>query len=669
MQEKIGIRKIIESLRDQIRRHDYAYYVLNQPEISDKEYDILMRELKEMEEAHPEFITPDSPTQRVSGEVQAGFKTIRHRLGMFSLDNTYNFDELKDWDERLHKGLSRLEKIEYVVELKIDGVSLNLTYEKGTLKSGATRGDGSTGEDVTNNVRTIRAIPLKLVSKNVPDLIEIRGEVYLDKQELENINKEREKEGEALFANPRNAASGSLKLLDSKAMAKRHLKFFAHSLGAWRGEGIKSQWDFFQAIKEWGVPVNPNNKLCKSLGEVIDYCKSWQEKKEKLAYEIDGIVAKVNSLAQQKAMGFTLKSPRWAVAYKYPAQRATTEVLKINVQVGRTGVITPVAELKAVECAGVTIKHSTLHNFDEIKRLGLKVGDKVIIERAGEVIPKIIKVISTVRKGKELEFHIPKACPACGGKIAKEKEEDVAYRCINPSCPAQIERGLVHFASRDAMDIEGMGESVVEQLVGKKMVGDFADIYFLKKEDLLKLDLFKDKKAQNLLLAIEKSKQRPLSRLIYGLSIRHVGEKAAFILAREFKTLDGLMQAKIEKLDDIYEVGEVMAQSKEDFFRQESTRKLLKKVRDAGVNTREQEARAKKTALTDKAIVFTGELSGFTRSEAEQLVRQAGGVPSSNVSEKTDFVVAGDEPGSKYEKAKKLGVKIINEKELREMIK
>jgi len=668
MQAKSDIKKKIENLRDQIRQHDYMYYVLNQPEISDKEYDDLMHVLNELEKAHPEFILADSPTQRVGGEVQEGFRTVKHRVSMLSLDNTYNFQELKDWDERVRKGLSHETGMEYVVESKIDGVSLNLTYEKGELKIAAMRGDGSSGEDVTSNARTIRAIPLKLMIDQPPELIEIRGEVYLDKQELKNINKQREKEGDVLFANPRNAASGSLKLLDPNTVAKRHLKFFAHSLGESKAKDIKSQWEFLQTIRGWGVPVNPNNKLCKSLEQVMDYCKAWQDKRDSLGYEIDGIVVKVNFLTQQRTLGFTLKSPRWAVAYKFPAHQATTEVLKINVQVGRTGVITPVAELKPVECAGVVIKHSTLHNFDEIKRLGLKVGDKVIIERAGEVIPKIVKVVKTVRKGKESEFHVPRVCPVCGGKIAKEKEEDVAYRCINPYCPAQLERSLIHFASRQAMDIEGMGESLVEQLVAKKMIHDFAGIYSLKKEDLLKLDLFKDKKAENLLIAIERSKQQPLSRLIYALGIRHVGEKAAFVLAEKFKTLDNLMQAKQEEFDGIYEVGQVMVSSVENFFKQDNTKKLIREIKEAGVNTKEETAKKVKTTLTDKTIVFTGELSSFTRGEAEQLVRRMGGMPLAGVSKKTDFVVIGENPGSKYEKAKELGVKIINEKEFSRLI-
>ncbi|MCM8780639.1 MAG: NAD-dependent DNA ligase LigA, partial [Candidatus Omnitrophica bacterium] len=399
------------------------------------------------------------------------------------------------------------------------------------------------------------------------------------------------------------------------------------------------------------------------------YCKYWQARRERLDYEIDGIVVKINSIAQQRKLGFTLKSPRWAVAYKFPARQATTIVRDIIVQVGRTGVVTPVAELEPVECGGVIIKHATLHNFDEIKRLGIKIGDRVVIERAGEVIPKVVKVIESVRTGREREFKIPKSCPICGGKIAKEKEEEVAYRCINPFCPAQIERSLIHFASRQAMDIEGMGEAVVEQLVENGLVKDFADIFYLKKDDLLKLELFKDRKAENLLMAIEKSKKQPLSRLIYGLGIRHVGEKAAYVLAQHFKTLDNLMKARLEEFDAIYEIGPVMAESIVSFFSQSATQRLIKKLKEAGLNLEERALLVKKSALTGKIVVFTGELKNFTRSQAEAVVRQLGGMASSSVSKKTDLVVVGENPGSKLEKAKKLNIRIIDEEEFRRMLK
>lgn len=663
--KKASIKKEIDKLRKEIRRHDHAYYVLNHPEISDKEYDVLLKKLKGLEERFPEFMTDDSPTARVSGAVLKGFKTVKHKQKMFSLDNTYSFEELRDWDERVRRSLPKNDRIEYVAELKIDGVSANLTYKQGKLSIGATRGDGGTGEDVTQNIKTIRAIPLSLLGENLPDFIEIRGEVYMERKDFLELNRERERLGEVLFANPRNATSGSLKLLDTGIVGKRKLNFFAHSLGECIGMEIRTQWVFLGLLKQWGMRTNPHIRLCKNLDEVIGYCNIWQEKREKLDYEIDGIVVKVNNLTQQGKMGFTLKSPRWAVAYKFPAKQATTEVLKIIINVGRTGIITPVAELKPVECGGVVIRHATLHNFDEIKRLDIKEGDRVLIERAGEVIPKVVKVVKKLGKRA---VEIPKACPVCSGKVVKEKEEDVAYRCINPACPAQAERSLVHFSSRQAMDIEGMGEAVVQQLVNTGLVKDFADIYSLKKEDLLKLDLFKDKKSENLLKALEKSKQRPLSRLIYGLGIRHVGEKAAFVLAQRFRTLDSILNAKKENLDSIYEVGPVMSESIVDFFRQDSTKRLMRKLKEAGVNTQEESYSIKKSAFTDKTVVFTGELKGFSRSEVESIVRRLGGNASSSVSENTDFVVAGTEPGSKYDKARKLGVKIINEEEFSRLI-
>jgi len=660
------IKKEIEGLRERIRHHDYLYYVLSEPKISDKEYDDLIRRLKVLEDKYPQFKTDDSPTMRVSGGILEGFKTIRHRQKMLSLDNTYSFKELRDWQERVHKGLGTHERVEYITELKIDGVSANLTYEKGKFTVGATRGDGETGEDITENLKTIRAIPLRLLDKNIPDFIEIRGEVYMERKDFGVLNKEREKAQELLFANPRNAASGSIKLLDRGMVAQRRLNFFAHSLGEYRGLDLHHQWQFLENLKRWGLRTNPSSGLCKNLEEVIYYCKSWQEKRDGINYDIDGIVIKVNSIPQQKRLGFTLKSPRWAVAYKFPARQATTKVLNINLQVGRTGVITPVAQLKPVECAGVMIKHATLHNFDEIRRLNIRVGDRVLIERAGEVIPKVVKVVES--KGKKA-FLIPKTCPVCKGKVVKEKEEDVAYRCINPSCSAQLERSLSHFASRTAMDIEGMGEAVVSQLVQLKLVANYADIYKLKKDDLYKLDLFKDKKTQNLISAIEKSKKQPLSRLIYALGIRHVGEKAAYVLAQQFKTMDKLLEARKDDLDKIYEVGPVLSNSIIDYFAQPQTRKLIKALKEAELNFKEEVSKLKPTALAGKTVVFTGELKGYTRSQAENLVRKSGGNPASSVSRNTDFVVAGDNPGSKYNQAKKLGVKIISEEEFGGMLK
>lgn len=669
--EKREIKKQIDGLKAQIRHHEYRYYVLSQPEIADKEYDVLVDSLKKLEATHPEFITPDSPTQRVSNELLESFKTFRHKVRMMSLDNTYSFDELADWVQRVHKGLRPGEQVEYVAELKIDGVSISLTYEKGLFTVGATRGDGETGEDVTLNLKTIPSIPLQLLAtaQKLPDALEVRGEVYMTKHDFERLNRERADEGDALFANPRNSAAGSLKLLDPRIVSKRSLDCFIHSFGILEGGSpVSDQWSFLASAGKLGFKTNLNSKLCTGIDQIKEYCKKWQDKREQLPYEIDGIVVKVNSFDQQKRLGATAKSPRWACAYKFPAKQATTRLNDIKVQVGRTGVITPVAELEPVECAGVTIKHATLHNFDEIKRLDARIGDKVIIERAGEVIPKIVKVVESVRTGREKVFRVPTKCPACGEGITKEKEEEVAYRCINPSCPAQLERGMVHFASRTAMDIEGMGESAVEQLVGNKLVKDFADIYYLTKEDLLKLELYKDKKAQNLLKAIEKSKPQPLSRLLFALGIRHVGEKAAYVLADRFIAIEKIIAAEKDDFDAIHEIGSVMAQSIAAFFRQDSTRKLVAKLKKAGLRMTEPKKAAGELILSGKTFVFTGELETFSRQEAERLVRELGGNASSSVSANTDFVVTGANPGSKYDKAKKLGVKIITEKAFKEMV-
>jgi len=660
------LREEIEKLREVIRRHDYLYYALSQPEISDKEYDRLMRHLFELEQEHPELVTDDSPTVRVGAGVLDGFKTAKHRVKMLSLDNTYTFDEVEDWRKRVAKALGKKSLPEFVVEPKIDGLSANLTYINGKLEIAATRGDGSAGEDVTANIKTIRSIPLRLLGKDIPALIEIRGEVYMESKDFELLNRAKVQKGEALFANPRNAASGSLKLLDTAIVAKRRLNFFAHSLGGYRGKEIRSQWDFLNKLKSWGMRTNPESRLCKTFQEAIGYCKDSAGKRDKLSYNVDGIVVKLNSIAGQKDLGATLKSPRWAIAYKFPGEQATTTVLKINVFVGRTGVITPTAQLEPVTCGGVVIKNATLHNFDEIKRLDIRVGDRVLIERAGEVIPKVIKV---VKKGGRKRFLIPEKCPSCGQRIVKEKEEDVAYRCINPSCPAQLERELLHFSCRQAMDIEGMGEAVVNQLLKLKLVKDLSDLYKLKKEDLLRVELFKDKKADNLILSIAKSRQQPLSRLLFALGIRHIGEKAALVLARHFKTIDNLLRAKIADFGGIYEIGPVMAESAVEFFSLGETSRLIREFKNCGLNLKEEVQSITKTSLSGKVIVFTGGLEGYSRSQAKKLVNQAGGSVTSSVSKNTDFLIAGVSPGSKFELAKKLGVKIINEELFSRMIK
>lgn len=670
MKSNTDIKTQIENLRKEIRKHDYLYYVLNQPEISDYEYDQLMKKLIELEKKYPELITPDSPTQRVSGEVTKEFKPVKHSIPMLSLDNTYSAEEIYEWNTRIKKVLT--EKYEFVVEPKIDGVSCAIVYKNGILSVGATRGDGETGEDITLNIKTIRSVPLALISPPslIPTFFEVRGEVYIDKADFEKLNKELSSRGITTFANPRNSAAGSLRQKDPKITASRPLKFFVHSFGEIKSTKLKfnTHLEFLQLCKQLGLRTIEHVKLCSNIDEVINYCMYWQEKRDELKYEIDGMVIKINSLRQREILGYTLKSPRWAIAYKFPARQVTTKVINIRVQVGRTGIITPVADLEPVECGGVTISRATLHNFDEINRLGVLIGDTVVVERAGEVIPKVVKVIESKRTGKEQKFSVPKKCHECGGVIVKEKEE-VAYRCINPSCPAQLARGLIHFAKREAMDIEGLGEAVVDELVNKKLVNDFADIYSLKKSDLLQLELFKDKKSQNLLNAIEKSKSQPLSRLLYGLGIRHVGEKAAQVLAEKFCDIDSLMNASVDELTKINEIGPVMAESIVNFFKQAQTKKLIAKLKSAGVNTIEPKKKiVSEGPFVGKTVVFTGELKSFSRAEAEAKVRQLGGNPVSSVSKKTDFVVVGENPGSKYTKAKQLKVKILTEQEFLKLV-
>ncbi|HDZ76465.1 MAG TPA: NAD-dependent DNA ligase LigA [Candidatus Omnitrophica bacterium] len=661
-----SLEKRIKELRDLIRHHDRRYYVLSDPEVSDKGYDDLLRELKTLEKNNPELISLDSPTQRMTNVLQEGFTTVRHSRKMYSLDNTYSYEEIEDWGKRVDKGLDN-KKVEYVTELKIDGVSIALTYKKGVLVLAATRGDGIRGENVTLNIKTINSIPLKLLSPNPPDVLEVRGEIYMAKSEFEKLNKERKRQNEILFANPRNAASGSLKLLDTKIVRSRNLSCFIHSFGEVKGLTLKSQYEFMNLAKQWGLCVNPNVKLCRNLDEVFEFCNAFVDKKEKLDYEIDGVVVKVNSFSQQRVLGETLKSPRWAIAYKYPAKQATTEIINIIPQVGRTGVITPVAELNPVACSGVTIERATLHNFDEIKRLGVKIGDRVVIERAGDVIPKVLKVIVSVRSGKERAFKIPKKCPACSSLVVKEKEEDVAYRCINPVCPAQLEKSLIHFASRSAMDIEGMGEAAVVQLVKEKKVSDFADIYYLRKEDLLTLELFKDKKANNLITAITNSKKQPLSRLVFALGIRGVGEKAAYLLAQNFETLHNIAVAGKADIEVIHELGPEISCSVVEFFKHPENKRLIARLKDAQLNMIEPKAK-KTNLLTGKTFVFTGELLRFSRTQAREIIRRMGGDSAASISKNTDFLVTGKSPGSKLNKANKLGVKIITEQEFEKLI-
>lgn len=662
-------KKEIERLSRELEKHNYQYYVLDDPLISDKEFDDLLKRLIDLEEQFPQLKSPYSPSQRVGIKVSSAAKTVQHAVKMYSLDNTYSIEEIHEWNKRVIKVLGH-DDVAYTVELKIDGVSTALTYENGELRMGATRGDGITGEDVTHALKTVKTVPLKLSkvkSLVFPKKLEVRGEVYMDKKDFAQLNKGRLENGEVVFANARNATSGSIKLLDSRITAQRKLKCFIHSFGFIEdGKGFKTQWEFLNSIKRWGFFVDERVQRCRSIDEVIAYSLKYQEKRNEIPYEVDGVVIKIDSLEQQKRLGFTLKSPRWAVAYKFPAQQVTTTVKRINVQVGRTGVLTPVADLEPVPCGGVTISRATLHNFEEVERLAVNEGDQVLVERAGDVIPKIIKVVSKKSADKAV-FKIPMKCPECGSPIFKDKMDGVAYRCVNPSCPKIIEKCLVHYASRGAMDIEGLGESAVVQLLEKGFIKDLADIYFLKKEGLLTLELFAEKKADKLLAAIEESKQKPLSKFLFGLGIPHVGQKAAMLFARHFKKIEYLLEADLEQLLQVDDVGEIIADATVNYFRSKKTVALIQKFKKAGVNLAEPDNKVG-SKLDNKKFVFTGELKTLTRSEAEEKVAQLGGQVVSSVSKKTDFVVVGESPGSKFDKAKELGIPVLTEKMFQEMI-
>ena len=653
----------IEALRAEIRRHERLYYVSDSPAISDGEFDALMGRLKALEAAHPDLASDDSPTRRVGGERSNTFAPVPHRIPMLSLDNCYSPEEFLEWYARVRKGLKD-EPFELVVEAKIDGLSCSIEYEKGRLARASTRGDGETGEDVTLNVRAIRSVPIKLDLSHAPALFEARGEVYMEKREFERLREEALAAGEEPFVNPRNAAAGSLRQKDPSVTAGRRLRFVAHSYGYLEGMvEPDSHWEYLNICRGLGFNISTlGNRVCRGPEEVLAFYGEYSEKRFGLPYEIDGLVIKVDSLRQRGLLGFTSKSPRWAIAFKYPAQQATTTVKSVAFSVGRTGTITPVAELEPVKCGGVTISSATLHNFDEIERLGLKTGDKVVIERAGEVIPKVVKVVLASRTGDEKNILPPKACPACSSELFKDDEE-VALRCVNPSCPVQFKRSLLHFASRDAMNIEGFGVSSTEQLVDKGLVKGFPDIYLLKKEDLLGLELFKDKKADNLLAQIRKSKEQPLSRLIYALGIRHIGEKNARVLAQHFKTMRAFTDSGLEDLARISDIGPVIAEAVTEFFKSEATRKMVENLGALGLRMDEPERKNSGGALAGKTFVFTGELKTMTRGEAQAKVRELGGKETSSVSAKTSYVVAGADPGSKYDKARKLGVPVLTEDE------
>jgi DNA ligase (NAD+) len=662
------IRNRIEQLRAEIRRHDYLYYVLSQPQISDQQYDKLFAELKDLEQNYPELVTPDSPTQRVSERPLEGFKTVRHAVPMLSMDNTYNAEELRAFDERVAKGLGSKD-YDYVVELKIDGVASSLRYEKGLLVTGATRGDGRVGDDITANVRTIKAIPLVLVAEKVkaPDVLEVRGEVYMPTKSFVALNKQREKEGELLFANPRNAAAGSLKLLDSRITAKRNLSFFAYAIGELSQPLAKDHYETLQVFKKLGLPVNPHIKKAKNIDEVIEICNGWDSKREQLEYQIDGMVVKVNDLAQREILGYTGRSPRWCISYKFAPEQAETVVESIDVQVGKGGTLTPVANLTPVFLAGTTVKRATLHNFDQVSRLDVRVGDTVVIEKAGEIIPQVVEVKKERRPKGAKPVEPPKKCPNCGGEVKKDAE-GVFLRCVNPYCFGQLKQRLRYFAGRGQMDIENLGEALIDQLVDAGLVKNFADIYKLTKEDLVELERMADKSAQNVIDSIEASKTRPLWRLIAGLGIRHIATQTAQDLAEHFGSLDALMNASSAELDAIEQVGDKVAQSIYEYFHNDRNLAVIKELLSAGVKPELSKKTKAKGKLVGKTIVVTGTLENFSRQQIEEAIRNAGAKSSSSVSKNTDFVLAGDNPGSKLDKARQLDVKIITEKEFMEML-
>ena len=652
-----------EKLRGLLEYHNRKYYVDASPEISDFEFDKLLKELIELEGAYPGLQTPDSPTQRVGGEPLKEFKSVTHKIPMMSLDNTYSADELREFDARVRK-IS--EKITYTVEIKIDGLAVAVIYKDGLFKTGATRGDGVKGDDATDNIRTIRSLPLKILNDKFSNM-EARGEVYLSKKQFEAINAEKEENGEPLFANPRNAAAGTLKLLDPKAVASRKLSLFIYTLIDAEKYGIAGQSGALEKLKELGFPVNDGYKKFSDMEAVIKYCDSLEEKRRGLPYAVDGMVIKVDEFDKQEILGYTAKSPRWAIAYKFRAEQARTRLKSITVQVGRVGSLTRVAELEPVKLAGTIVKRATLHNEDEIARKEIMIGDMVIVEKAGEIIPEVVGVDKGARTGGEIKFIMPLKCPVCGAKVAREAEEK-ATRCINVKCPAQLEGRIIHFGGREAMNIEGMGPAVVEQMLRNKMIKDYGDLYSLTIFDVANMDRMGQKSADNLLNEIEGSKKRDLENLIFALGIRNVGRQTAEVLSGHYDSLDELSGAALEELTSIHEIGNVVAGDIIDFFKGVENREVIEKLKKAGVNMKRLKKKAAKNILDGAIFVFTGEMSKYSRGEAGNIVKALGGRVSSTVNKTISYVVAGSEPGSKYDKAVKLGLKIITEGEFLKLI-
>ncbi len=665
----MSVQQQIEELRKLINYHNYRYYVLDDPEISDAEYDALMRKLEALEQQHPEFLSPDSPTQRVGAEPLKSFATVTHTVPMLSLANAMHENEVRAFDDRIKRILKTDSPGEYVVEPKLDGLAVEIIYENGIFLRGSTRGDGFTGEDISQNLKTIKSLPLTLFSSAdtpVPSRLEVRGEVIMAIKDFERLNKKRAEQGEPLFANPRNAAAGSVRQLDSRITAQRRLDIYCYGVGTIEGVDIKTQWDLLQAFKSWGLKVNPHVKKCATIDIVLEACKELELKRTSLPYEIDGAVIKLNSFALQAQLGAISKSPRWAVAYKFTPHQATTVIEDIQVQVGRTGALTPVAILRPVPVGGVVVRHATLHNQDEIERKDIRIGDTVIIQRAGDVIPQVVKVIAEKRTGTEKKFIMPTACPICGADIIRSKNEAV-YRCSGRQCVAQLKERIKHFASKRAMDIDGLGEKLVEQIVDKGLVKNVADLYHISKKQWAELERMADKSAQNIVNAIEKSKQAGLERLIYALGIRHVGEHMAQVLVSHLKTIDHIEKATKEELMEIPEIGPEVAESIVQFFSQKINRLLIDQLKAAGVSVEPKRLPVAGTC-SGKTFVFTGTLEHFTRNQAENLIQAAGGHVASSVSSKTDYVVAGKDPGSKYDKAKQLGITILNENDFKKLL-
>lgn len=657
------IEQRIAELTQLLHEYGHAYYVLDKPLVPDAMYDELMQELIALEEANPSLISPDSPTQRVGGAVLEGFKKVTHRYPMLSLSNAFGEEDLRDFDRKIRQAIG--DQFSYMCELKIDGLAISLRYEEGRFVQGATRGDGSIGEDITSNLKTIRAIPLRLKE---PVTIEVRGEAYMPKKSFESLNAARAEKGEELFANPRNAAAGSLRQLDPKIAASRNLSMFIYGIG---GDGeaysIDSHGEMLDYLAHLGFPSNRERQACATIEEVMAFINKWTEERPNLPYEIDGIVIKVNRFAHQDELGFTAKSPRWAIAYKFPAEEVTTKLLAIELTVGRTGVITPTAILAPVQVAGTTVSRASLHNEDLIKGKDIRIGDTVIVRKAGDIIPQVVGVILAERPAGTTPYEYPKTCPVCGGEVVRI-EGDVALRCVNPTCSAQIAEGIKHFVSRNAMNVDGLGEKVVEQLLREGYIANVADLYLLQVEQLVDLERMGAKSAANLVEALEKSKDNSLERLLFGLGIRHVGEKAAKILAAEYETMDALMKADVADLTNIHEIGDKMAESIVTYFANEEIQTLIARLKDVGVNMvykgKKVVVEAGANPFAGKTIVLTGKLAQLTRNEAKAKIEELGGTVAGSVSKKTDLVIAGEDAGSKLEKAQSLGIEIWDENRL-----